>query len=167
MTRRRPDLAPSVQAARHEAGSAKLPDLGGLVCEDRRVLGHIGINVPDLVLAKRYYDRLMPLLGFEEFFSASDEFAYMPANGKRGAFIFFYPSAARSPFSRDQTGLQHLAFMVRTRADVDTAHALAVELGSDSVHEPQPWPQYPQPYFAAFWLDPFGIMLEAVCHYDR
>jgi hypothetical protein len=27
--------------------------------------------------------------------------------------------------------------------------------------------QYPQPYFATFWLDPWGLMLEAVCHYDR
>ncbi len=32
---------------------------------------------------------------------------------------------------------------------------------------PQEWPQYPPPYFATFWLDPFGIMLEAVCHHDR
>ena len=28
-------------------------------------------------------------------------------------------------------------------------------------------PQYPQPYFATFWLDPWGLMFEAVCHYDR
>jgi hypothetical protein len=25
----------------------------------------------------------------------------------------------------------------------------------------------PPPYFAGFWLDAFGIMLEAVCHPDR
>jgi len=131
------------------------------------VLGHLGINVPDLVAAKAYYDRLMPLFGFEVFLDAADEFAYMPAGGKRGTFIFFYPSAHEAPFSRQQTGLQHLAFMVRTRADVEEAHALAVELGSESVHEPQEWPQYPPPYHAAFWLDPFGIMIEAVCHYDR
>jgi hypothetical protein len=23
------------------------------------------------------------------------------------------------------------------------------------------------PYFATFWLDGFGMMLEVVCHYDR
>ena len=28
-------------------------------------------------------------------------------------------------------------------------------------------PQYPQPYFATFWLNPWGLMLEAVCHHDR
>ena len=28
-------------------------------------------------------------------------------------------------------------------------------------------PRYPQPYFATFWLDPWGLMLEAACHQDR
>jgi hypothetical protein len=25
--------------------------------------------------------------------------------------------------------------------------------------------RYPPPYYATFWLDPFGMMLEAVCHH--
>ena len=29
------------------------------------MLGHLGINVPDLRMAKHYYDALMPLVGFE------------------------------------------------------------------------------------------------------
>ena len=40
-------------------------------------------------------------------------------------------------------------------------------VGSDVVHPPREFPDYPPPYYATFWLDPFGIMLEAVCHYDR
>jgi hypothetical protein len=43
----------------------------------------------------------------------------------------------------------------------------ALELGSVDDHPPQHWPQYPPPYYAAFWLDPFDFMLEAVCHHDR
>jgi len=46
-------------------------------------------------------------------------------------------------------------------------HDAAVRLGSTVLHGPQVFPQYPQPYFATFWLDPFGIKLEAVCHHDR
>jgi hypothetical protein len=34
------------------------------------------------------------------------------------------------------------------------------------LHEPQFFPQYPPPYFATFWLDPFGVTLEAACHHD-
>ncbi len=57
--------------------------------------------------------------------------------------------------------------MVPTRSAVRAVHALVAELGADVVHPPQAFPQYPPPYFATFWVDPFGLMLEAVCHHDR
>ena len=64
-------------------------------------------------------------------------------------------------------GLQHLAFMVRTRSAVQAARDAAAGLGSVIVHEPRVFPEYPQPYYATFWRDPFGFLLEAVCHHDR
>jgi catechol 2,3-dioxygenase-like lactoylglutathione lyase family enzyme len=57
------------------------------------MLGHLGINVPDLTTAKDYYDALMPLVGFEPFFAGDDEFAYKPADNKPGTYLFFYPTA--------------------------------------------------------------------------
>ena len=135
------------------------------------MLGHIGINVPDLPAARRYYSAVMPLVGFEAFLDADDEFAYRPMAGKPGTYLFFYPSAEQSAYSRHQTGLQHLAFMVRTRTAVSAVHSavadLSAQFGGSVLHEPQVFPQYPQPYFATFWLDPWGLMLEAVCHHDR
>jgi len=131
------------------------------------MLGHIGINVPDLDAARSYYDAIMPALGFEPFVSHHDEFAYKPAANKRGTYVFFYPAQEASDFSRHRTGLQHLAFMVNSRRAVRAVHELVVGLGNDVLHAPQEFLQYPPPYFATFWLDPFGIMLEAVCHYDR
>jgi hypothetical protein len=56
---------------------------------------------------------------------------------------------------------------VKTRSAVREVHQLVQRLGGEVLHEPQPFPQYASPYFATFWLDPFGLMLEAVCHYDR
>jgi catechol 2,3-dioxygenase-like lactoylglutathione lyase family enzyme len=131
------------------------------------VLGHLGINVPDLAVAKRYYDALMPLLGFEVFFAGKDEFAYKPADNKPGTYIFFYPSAAAGGYSPHRTGLQHLAFMVRRRSLVDRIHAHVLGSGGSIIHPPQHFPQYPGHYYATFWTDPFGIKLEAVCHHDR
>jgi catechol 2,3-dioxygenase-like lactoylglutathione lyase family enzyme len=131
------------------------------------MLGHVAVNVPDLRAAKDYYDRLMPLLDFEPFLVADDEFAFMPAHGKRGTYIFFYPSEQPGEYSRRRTGLQHLAFMVPTRAAVRGAHEVAAEIGSEVLYAPREFPQYGSPYYAAFWLDPFGFMLEAVCHHDR
>lgn len=134
---------------------------------DPRVLGHLGLNVPDLAAAREYYGEMMPLVGFELFLDAQEEFAYMPAAGKRGTYLFFYPAARAGQYSREQAGLQHLAFMVATRSAVTAVHRRVLELGGEVVHEPQDFPWYPPPYYATFWLDPFGFMLEAVCHHDR
>lgn len=131
------------------------------------MLGHLGINVPDLAAAKRYYDQLMPLVGFEPFIEAPDQFAFRPADGKRGTYVFFYPTAEAGDYSRHRTGLQHLAFMVKTRSAVHELHDVVQRIGGEVIHQPQSFPQYPPPYFATFWLDPFGVMLEAVCHHDR
>jgi catechol 2,3-dioxygenase-like lactoylglutathione lyase family enzyme len=130
------------------------------------VIGHLGINVPDLATARAYYDPLMPLLGYQRFFSADDEHAYMPADGRRGAYLFLYPAQEPVSYSRHAVGLQHLAFALRARSDVRAVHAYALEQGSEVLHEPREFTEYPPPYFAFFWLDPFGIMLEAVCHRD-
>ena len=42
------------------------------------MLGHLGINVPDLSTA--------PLVGFRA--DADDEFAYQPADSKPGTYLF-------------------------------------------------------------------------------
>ena len=130
-------------------------------------IGHLGINVPDLDLARRYYGQVMPTLGLEVFLDAPDELAFRPAGGKVGAYLFVYPAQEDADYSRHRAGLQHLAFIVKTRSEVQAVHDLVVDLGSEVVHPPQEFPQYPPPYHATFWLDPFGFLLEAVCHHDR
>lgn len=131
------------------------------------MLGHLGINVPDLSAAKSYYDELMPLVGFEAFLVDVNQFAFRPSGGKPGTYMFFYPATEVVPYSRHRVGLQHLAFMVKSRSAVGEVHRFVQRVGGEVIHEPQSFPQYPPPYFAMFWLDPFGVMLEVVCHYDR
>lgn len=130
-------------------------------------LGHLGLGVPDLPRAKEYYDALMPLLDFEPFFATDAEFSYQPLGGKPGTRIFFYPALEESDYNRHRTGLQHLAFMVKTRRAVHAVHKWAAARGDEILHEPQEFPQYHAGYYATFWLDPHGFMLEAVCHRDE
>jgi catechol 2,3-dioxygenase-like lactoylglutathione lyase family enzyme len=129
-------------------------------------LGHLGINVVDLARAKAYYDELMPMLDFEPFFATDDEFSYRPVDGKPGTYLFFYPALERGDYSRHRPGLQHLAFIVKTRARVQRAHVWASDRGDTILHEPREFPQYHPGYYATFWLDPEGVMLEVVCHRD-
>jgi catechol 2,3-dioxygenase-like lactoylglutathione lyase family enzyme len=131
------------------------------------MLGHLGINVPDLSEARNYYDALMPLVGFEPFLYAEDEFAYKPADNKPGTYLFFYPAAEPGEYSPHRIGLQHLAFIVRRRSLVDAVYAHVIRIGGTVISPPQHFPQYPGHYYAAFWYDPFGIKIEAVCHHDR
>lgn len=131
------------------------------------MIGHIGVNVTNLQRSKAYYDNLMPLLEFEPFLSHDDQFAYRPASEKPGTYLFFYQANKSSAFSRHQVGLQHLAFMVRTRALVHQVYDKVQGLGSPIVHPPQEFPQYHPGYYAVFWLDPDGFMLEVVCHRDQ
>jgi len=130
-------------------------------------LGHIGLNVTDLARARTYYEKLMPMLSFELFFSKEDEFAFRPADGKPGTYIFFYPALEKGSYSRHRPGLQHLAFMVRSRAVVDQVHNWVVERGDEIIHTPQEFPQYHPGYYATFWYDPEGFMLEVVCPRDN
>ena len=129
------------------------------------MIGHLGINVPDLERARAYYGAVMPALGFEVFLDDHDQLAWRPAGGKPGTFLFVYP--AGEAYDADRAGLQHLAFMVPTRTAVREVRDLVAGLGSAIVHEPREWPEYPPPYFAVFWRDPHGFLLEAVCHKDR
>ena len=82
-------------------------------------IGHLGINVPDLDAARSYYELLMPALEMEPFLSDAAQFAYRPAGGKPGAYLFVYPALDGGAYSRDRAGFQHLAFIVRTRSAVD------------------------------------------------
>jgi catechol 2,3-dioxygenase-like lactoylglutathione lyase family enzyme len=129
-------------------------------------IGHLGVNIRDHARAKAYYDEIMPLLGFEPFKSDEGLFSYKPADNKPGTYVFFYAALEAGAYSRHRPGLQHLAFMVRSRTAVHAVHDRVRALGSAIVHPPQEFPQYHPGYYAVFWLDPEGFMLEAVCHRD-
>lgn len=131
------------------------------------MLGHLGLNVRDLARSKAYYDAVLPLLGFEPHLVAADQFAYRPQDGQPGTYLFFYPALQEAAFSRHQPGLQHLAFTVESRAVVHAVHAKVQELGSEVIHAPRLFPQYRPYYYATFWLDPDGFMLEALCRKEE
>lgn len=127
-------------------------------------IDHIGIGVPDLAAAKRYYDDFAAIVGFAEWFPADEhQFNYGP-KGATGTQIFFYRADEPGAYSRRGTGLQHLAFVAPERLVVRQAHQWAAERGSEVVHPPRAFPEYGEHAYATYFLDPHGIMLEVVCH---
>jgi catechol 2,3-dioxygenase-like lactoylglutathione lyase family enzyme len=126
------------------------------------MLSHLGLNVVDLAASSAYYDELLPLLGYERFGDTPGQAAYRPVADSRGGYVFLYPASEPS-YSAGAAGLQHLAFAVPTRAAVDAVHERAVALGSTVQDPPRLWPEYSPTYYAAFWFDPDGFKLEALC----
>ena len=125
-------------------------------------IDHIGIGVPDLAAAKRYYDELMPILGLREWFPTTPEFNYGP-DGALGSQIFFYQALEPGEYSRHGTGLQHLSFSVSSRAIVHEAHEWAKGRDAEILHAPRVFPEYGE-HYATYFLDPHGFMLEVVCN---
>jgi catechol 2,3-dioxygenase-like lactoylglutathione lyase family enzyme len=134
------------------------------VAEDHRLevampIDHFGLGVPDVEAAKVYYDELMPLVGYESCFGNG----YCPGDWQ-GAQLFLYPTLESGTYSRDRIGLQHIAFLVQTRADVDRVHEWVRNRGDEVLHAPRPFPEYGEHCYATFFLDPHGFKLEVVCH---
>jgi catechol 2,3-dioxygenase-like lactoylglutathione lyase family enzyme len=130
-------------------------------------IGHLGVNVSDLASAKTYFDELMPLLAFEPFVESEGQFSYRPAGDKPGTMMFFYSALEPGTYSRHKPGLQHIAFVVRSRALVERVHEWVRARGDEVIHEPREFPEYHPGYYATFWYGLEGFMLEAVCHRDE
>jgi catechol 2,3-dioxygenase-like lactoylglutathione lyase family enzyme len=74
------------------------------------------------------------------------------------------PSSEGGDYSRHRIGLQHISFYVPTRADVDRVHDWARERDHEIVHEPKLFPEYNERFYATFFLDMHGFMLEVVTY---
>lgn len=120
---------------------------------------HVGLNVPDVEAALRYYDEFMPLVGYERFFPTG----YVPTDWK-GSQIFIYPALDDGPYSRLRSGLSHIAFLVGTREEVDRVHEWAAGRGHEILNAPRVFPEFGEHCYATYFVDLHGFMLEATCH---
>ncbi|HEY5059569.1 MAG TPA: VOC family protein [Gaiellaceae bacterium] len=133
-------------------------------------LGHVDLVCRDLPRSLAFYAAVFGPLGLEE--------PYL-VEGERGEQIHYlrFPIAGsgslglraaleEQEFELYAPGFHHLALAVETRADVDAAHAAAVEAGADVLHAPKEWPQYHPAYYATFFLDLDGFRLEVASARD-
>ena len=133
-------------------------------------LGHVDLVCSDLERSLAFYAAVFGPLGLEAPFLVA---------GERGEQIHYlrFPAAGSGSIGLRQAqevqafelyapGLHHLAVAVESRADVDAAHAGAVEAGAEVLHAPRLWPQYHLEYYATFFLDPDGFRIEVAASRD-
>jgi catechol 2,3-dioxygenase-like lactoylglutathione lyase family enzyme len=119
------------------------------------MMDHVGIQVDDLRLARRFYDAVLQPLGYRVLMDVG------PALGYGDDHPVFWIGTATDPIPNRQS---HLAFRAPDREAVVAFHTAALAQGMPSLHEPRLWPEYHPGYFGAFVRDPDGNNVEAVHH---
>jgi catechol 2,3-dioxygenase-like lactoylglutathione lyase family enzyme len=135
------------------------------------IVDHIEITVKDMATAVPFYDKLMPILGFDrerrsEAVIDAHEFHVVEYTHPRLAFAINSPRkavAADDVHRRRPGSLHHLAFRAESRAEVDRVYREVKAIGAVIVAEPREYPEYVPPgYYALFFKDPDGIKYEVV-----
>lgn len=134
------------------------------------VVDHIQITVKDFAAAEKFYDRLMPLLGFDLSRKARGR---VPAHDfdvieYAHPLIIIGINSPREEFRNEAVhrrrpgSLHHLAFRAESTDEVDRLYPLIQAIGAHIVAPPQYYPQHGEKYYALFFKDPDGIKLEIV-----
>jgi catechol 2,3-dioxygenase-like lactoylglutathione lyase family enzyme len=136
------------------------------------IVDHIQITVQDMSVAVPFYDKLLPLLGFDprskvDAVIEEHEFHVVEYSHPRLAFAIMSPRpafAGDAVHRRKPGALHHLAFKAESRAEVDRLHAELKRIGATIVSPPREYPEYKPPdYYAVFFKDLEGIKYEIVC----
>jgi catechol 2,3-dioxygenase-like lactoylglutathione lyase family enzyme len=136
------------------------------------VIDHIQITVKDMDTAVPFYDKFLPLLGFDIKNKVSaliedHEFFVVEYSHPRLAFALTSPRRAyqgETVHRRRPGALHHLAFKAGSRAEVDRLHRELERAGATIVSAPRLFPEYGPGYYAVFFKDPDGIKYEIVCN---
>ncbi len=125
------------------------PDPGG--CYD-----HIDFRVRDVASVARFYDALMPALGFRKIHRGTRSRSYYHEDP---SMPFFWIVQAR----RSTPSLSRIAFGAASRKEVYRIAARMRQAGAHRIEGPQICRSYPQPYYAVFFEDPHGNRFEVCC----
>ena len=124
----------------------------------KRHLDHIDLRVRDFERARKFYEKLLPELGFT--CDRSDE-----------TWGTFYSAGGDTPsdffgFTEDrhhQPNGTRVAFWADTREEVDRVAELVREIGGENLEGPEICAEYSPGYYAFFFEDPDGNQLEICC----
>jgi catechol 2,3-dioxygenase-like lactoylglutathione lyase family enzyme len=135
------------------------------------IIDHIQITVKDLKVAERFYDKFLPIIGFDlkkkvNAYIKEHDFHVIEYTHDLLAFAITSP---RETFKNDSINrrkpgaLHHLAFKASTRQEVDKAYEDLVRIGANIVSRPKIHPEYSQNYYAVYFKDMENIKYEIVC----
>ena len=120
------------------------------------MLDHVGFQCADLAASAVFYDAVLAPLGGSRLTDVKVAIGY----GTGGHADFWISELSEGDGFRES----HIAFVARSRAEVDAFFEAAVAGGAAVLHEPRIHEEYHENYYGAFVRDPDGNNVEAVSH---
>ena len=122
-------------------------------------IDHIYISVSDLASSEKFYDKIMPMLGFRKNTFQNENESHIQYYNRHFGFVLRPADSKNQSYSSLSPGLHHFCFRVEDKAAVDS-----VAKKFSAIHvkcsPPQLYPEYAPDYYAIFFSDPDGIRLE-------
>ena len=126
---------------------------------------HMDLAVADVDRSLAFYDAVLGPLGLEVYarfrsYRGTEEVVYLQFGH---SWIGIRP-ADGGAYAHYEVGLEHLAFQVDTREEVDEAHERCLAAGARIQTRPEEHYAYAgEDYYSFFAFDPDGIRIEVVC----
>ncbi len=126
---------------------------------------HIQVNVSDFEVSKKFYSEMFEVLGWKKFMEeesiiswVNDDFSFW--------IVETEPKFKNNKFHRKNTGLNHIAFRVNSKQEVDEFFRKFISNKKKIVlyNSPKAYPEYGENYYAVYFEDPDRIKLEVTYH---
>lgn len=130
-------------------------------------IAHVYLYVSNLDKSYEFYKRLLEYLGYKQMVKEDWGFAF--DNDETNIWFEQTPKNHQSKgYHRKRTGLNHLAFRVSSKKNVDKFYKEFIKTNKISTlyNTPKAFPEYSRSYYAVFFEDPDRIKTEVV-YYDQ
>jgi catechol 2,3-dioxygenase-like lactoylglutathione lyase family enzyme len=124
----------------------------------KRCFDHIDLRVKDMAVARKFYGKFLPQLGFVHEKPGRYYHTFYSASGDKPAEFFCF-----SPDKNHKPNRTRIAFWADTREEVDRLAGLVREAGGKALEGPEVCRGYSPGYYACFFEDPDGNKLE-ICY---
>lgn len=126
-------------------------------------IDHIGLSVKNFQKSKKFYGKLLGLMGFTVFLRGKN---YIGWSNKKTRLIIspVLPQYKKLQHKKGMVGFHHYAFEMSSRRDVDAVYTFLLK-NKYTVLDPA-GEYYGGPFYAVFFTDPDGLKLECM-HYPK
>ena len=123
----------------------------------KRLFDHIDLRVKNRKAAQKFYEQILPAIGFRIDKSGDEWGQFNAEDGKSVEFFGFTEDPNHQPNGT------RIAFWADSRAAVDQIGEAVRKAGARNIEGPELCVDYSPGYYAVFFEDPDGNKLE-VCH---